>query len=73
MVEERILSAVERIDGAMSRIEDAARKVAEGGKVAEGESDRSVMPADDLLERHETMRARVKSAIAELDGLIANG
>lgn len=66
MVEERILSAVERIDGAMSRIENAARKVTERDNAPSG-------PSLDLLERHETMRERVKTAIAELDGLIARG
>ncbi len=68
MVEERILDAVERIDGAMSRIEAAARKVATH-KLGTGGPDTN----GDLLERHHTMRERVKAAIAELDGLIANG
>lgn len=65
MIEERILSAVERIDGAMTRIEAAAARVT---RPVDGPA-----PDADLRERHETMRARVQSAIAELDGLIARG
>lgn len=69
MSEERIITAVERIDGAMTRIEAAAARQVPAPTDA--------MPADavfaDLRERHDAMRSRVESAVAELDMLIRNG
>lgn len=69
MTEERILTAIERIDGAMSRIEMAARQPVPMPAMA------GVDPAqhDELSQRHHTMRGRVEAAIAELDTLIRNG
>lgn len=67
MTEERILIAVERIDGALSRMEAAARARADAPQ-----------PADNaelvrLRERHAAMRGRVEEALGELDMLIRNG
>ena len=68
MIEERILSAVERIDDAMSRIEAAARRPA---PLPRDIADAGVLA--DLRERHATMRGRVQAAIAELDMLMNDG
>jgi len=67
MTEERILAAVERIDGALGRIETAARHASRPGATSDtGEFDR-------LRERHTVMRGQVEVAMGELDMLIRNG
>ena len=67
MTEERILSAVERIDGALSRIETAARRPI----VTQAPADTAEL--DRLRERHGSLRSRVEEAMGELDTLIRNG
>ena len=68
MIEERILSAVERIDGAMSRIEAVARRPAPPAPPVGDPAELSI-----LRERHSSLRARVEAAVAELDTLMRNG
>ena len=68
MIEERILDAVERIDGAMSRIEaDASRPAPPPAPVSD--------PAEltSLRERHAALRMRVEAAVAELDTVMREG
>ena len=68
MIEERILSAVERIDGAMTRIESVAHRPAPPPPAADD-------PAEliRLRERHEALRERVEAAVAELDQVMRGG
>lgn len=66
------MTAVERIDDALGRIEVAARRPAPPPPPAPlppQDSDELI----DLRERHTAMRGRVEAAIAELDTLIRNG
>ena len=65
MTEERILTAVERIDSALGRIEEAARRP------SAPHPDRVELEA--LRTRHAAMRGQVEAAIGELDTLIRNG
>jgi hypothetical protein len=67
MTEERILTAVERIDGALGRIELAARRVP-GDQPHPNSAE-----LDDLRQRHAAMRGQVEAAMGELDTLIRNG
>jgi hypothetical protein len=65
MTEERILTAVERIDGALGRIELAARQT------SARHPDSAELAA--LRTRHAAMRGQVEAAMGELDTLIRNG
>lgn len=67
MTEERILTAVERIDGALGRIETAARRASSPGTAADTSA------FDRLRERHAAMRGQVEVAMGELDTLLRNG
>lgn len=67
MTEERILTAVERIDGALGRIETAARRAISPGTAPD------TAEFDRLRERHTAMRGQVEVAMGELDMLIRNG
>ena len=67
MTEERILTAVERIDGALGRIEAAARRASSPGAAPD------TAELDRLRERHTVMRGQIEVAMGELDMLIRNG
>lgn len=67
MTEERILTAVERIDGALGRIETAARRANPSVTAPDP------VELDRLRERHTAMRGQVEVAMGELDMLIRNG
>lgn len=71
MTEERILTAVERIDGAMTRIEAAASRPPPAFMASAGAPDTAAM--SELAQRHDTLRGRVEAAIAELDMVMRNG
>ena len=66
MIEERILDAVERIDGAMSRIEAVANRPPP--LAAENPAELTT-----LRERHVALRMRVEAAVAELDTVMREG
>jgi len=67
MIDERILTAVERIDGALSRIETAALRP------APAPTSPDATELERLRARHAAMRGRVEAAMGELDMLIRNG
>jgi hypothetical protein len=60
MGQDRVERAIGRIESALERIESAAERTSAAG------------PTDDgaLREAHETLRGRVRDALAQLDGLI---
>lgn len=63
MGNERILSAVDRLDRALARVEAAVGTI---------DARRSTEPAHDkLLERHRILRGQVEAAISRIDTLIA--
>ncbi|HEX8308230.1 MAG TPA: hypothetical protein VF645_07405 [Allosphingosinicella sp.] len=63
MGQDRVEQAIGRIESALGRIEAAA-----GRASASGASEASADGA--LREAHETLRGRVREALAQLDGLI---
>ncbi|HZF44621.1 MAG TPA: hypothetical protein VEZ48_14560 [Sphingomonadaceae bacterium] len=67
MTEERILTAVERIDGALGRIELAARRT------PDPQPHRDSAELEALRARHAAMRGQVEAAMGEIDTLIRNG
>ncbi|HEX8124845.1 MAG TPA: hypothetical protein VF548_04615 [Allosphingosinicella sp.] len=60
MGQDRVVQAIGRIESALARIEAAAGR----SPAREASSDGA------LREAHETLRGRVREALAELDGLI---
>ncbi len=72
MTEERILSAVERIDDAMTRIEAAASRPS-SPQIPNSSGARDDAALTELAQRHDAMRGQVQAAVAELDMLIRNG
>jgi hypothetical protein len=62
MPDPRLQAALDRIERALARIEDAAARLPETQR-ADGELKR-------LREVHETLRARVEGAIAEIDQIL---
>jgi hypothetical protein len=61
MGQDRVELAIGRIERALARIESAARHA----------SSSTGAPDDALREAHETLRGRVREALAQIDGLIA--
>lgn len=62
MEDERIASALARIEAAANRIEAAA-----SAPIA---SSNDITPDPQLIQRYENLRREARSALAELDGLI---
>jgi hypothetical protein len=63
MGQDRVEQAIGRIERALVRIEDATDR-ASASAASTGPADRA------LREAHEALRARVRDALTELDGLI---
>lgn len=65
MITDRTEDAVQRIETALGRI----AKVADS--LPDGDADRLPRPTTGLIEKHETLRETVNSALDDLDKLIA--
>jgi hypothetical protein len=61
MGQDRVAQAIGRIEHALARIEDSAGRASASAASADGP----------LHEAHETLRGRVREALVQLDGLIA--
>ena len=67
MGDERVIELIGRIDRALARIEAAADRPAP--RQSQADDGRAAA----LEEAHRALRARVESAIAQIDGLLAAG
>ena len=67
MSAERITQAMDRIDGALSRIETQAALARHSAKAPADNGDAG---DSELVQRHEALRESVESSLAELDTLI---